>query len=205
MLEYMPDYYDGVQEMIALLKAEEVGFDKVEAETNRVLLSTFVDQADSDGLAIMETQLHIDTDLSLSLESRRYAIKMRMLPPHPITFKYLKDLIKSFNIPAEVQRDVQRQVLTTLSDYDELTKEQLDRLKYLLNVYTPGNMELDIQTHAETSTAIKLTILTGMTAYVKTTIPAKTRWGSESKQNVVIKPAIAGVNLETTIKAKEGD
>ncbi|WP_055679855.1 putative phage tail protein [Secundilactobacillus kimchicus] len=176
MLELMPAYYDGVQEMIALLKAEEVGFSKVETDTTRLLLNTFVDQADSDGLSIMETQLHIDTDLSLSLESRRYAIKMRMLPPHPITFKYLKDLIKSFNIPADVQRDVQKQVLTTISDYDVLTKEQLDRLKYLLNVYVPANMVLDIQTHAETSTAIKLTILTGMTTYVQTSIPAKTSW-----------------------------
>lgn len=205
MLELMPAYYDGVQEMIALLKAEEVGFDKVAAETKRVLLNTFVDQADSDGLAIMENQLHIDTDLSLSLESRRYAIKMRMLPPHPITFKYLKDLIKSFNIPAEVQRDVQRQVLTTVSDYDELTREQLDRLKYLLNVYVPANMELDIQTHAETSTAIKLTILTGMTTYVQTSIPAKTNWGGSSNINVVMAPAIAGTTVETTIQAKEGD
>ncbi|WP_288531485.1 putative phage tail protein [uncultured Secundilactobacillus sp.] len=205
MLEYMPDYYDGVQEMIALLKAEGVGFDKVAAETNRVLLNTFVDQADSDGLAIMENQLHIDTDLSLSLESRRYAIKMRMLPPHPITFKYLKDLIKSFNIPAEVQRDVQKQILTTISDYDELTREQLDRLKYLLNVYVPANMVLDIQTHAETSTAIKLTILTGMTTYVQTSIPAKTNWGGSSNINVVMAPVIAGTTVETTIQAKEGD
>ncbi|KRK49051.1 hypothetical protein FC96_GL001380 [Secundilactobacillus kimchicus JCM 15530] len=201
----MPAYYDGVQEMIALLKAEEVGFSKVETDTTRLLLNTFVDQADSDGLSIMETQLHIDTDLSLSLESRRYAIKMRMLPPHPITFKYLKDLIKSFNIPADVQRDVQKQVLTTISDYDVLTKEQLDRLKYLLNVYVPANMVLDIQTHAETSTAIKLTILTGMTTYVQTSIPAKTSWGGSSDMHMVMAPAIAGTTVQTTINAKEGD
>lgn len=205
MLELMPAYFDGVQEMIALLKAEDVSFESVKAQALRMVLNTFVDQADSDGLAVMENQYHIDTDLSLSLDARRTAIKMRMLPPHPITFKYLKDLIRSFNIPAEVDRDVFKQILSTVSDYDALGKEQLGLLKYLLNVYVPANMVLDIQTHAETSTAIKLTILTGMTTYVQTSIPAKTSWGGSSDIHTVMAPAVAGTTVETTINAKEGD
>ncbi|MBT9671746.1 DUF2313 domain-containing protein [Secundilactobacillus kimchicus] len=205
MLELMPNYYDGVQEMIALLKAEETGFNRVENETTRLLLNTFVDQADSDGLSIMETQLHIDTDLSLSLESRRYAIKMRMLPPHPITFKYLKDLIKSFNIPADVQRDVQKQVLTTISDYDVLTKEQLDRLKYLLNVYVPANMVLDIRTTASATSQIRLTILTGMTSYVQTEIPAKTSWTADSTERLYMGAVSPATTISTEINAKEAD
>jgi hypothetical protein len=86
--DFKPDYYDGVLEMNALLDAEQPAFDSVEADVQRLLLNKFVMKADSDGLSIFEYELDIDTDLTRTLESRRYDILVRLLPPHPITFKW---------------------------------------------------------------------------------------------------------------------
>lgn len=149
--DYKPDWYDGVREMDALLNAEQPAFDKFDDEAYRLLLNHFVMRADSDGLSIFEFELGITTDLSRSVESRRYDILMRLLPPHPITFKYLQELIQSFQIPTEVQRDVLEQTLTTVSQRSEISDDQIERLRYLLNVYVPANMMLEIQLHANAS------------------------------------------------------
>ncbi|MDT7015133.1 putative phage tail protein [Levilactobacillus namurensis] len=138
--DFKPNYYDGILEMDALLDAEQLAFDQATAAINRLLLNRFVMKADSDGLSLLESELGIETDLTQPLESRRYDILFRMLPPHPITFKYLKDLVKSFDISASLQRDVLRQAITSYSRQDSVTTEQLRRLRYLLNVYLPGNM-----------------------------------------------------------------
>lgn len=143
--DFKPDYYDGVSEMNTLLDAEQPAFDLQTTKINRLLLNRFVMKADSDGLSIFESELGIDTDLTRPLESRRYDILIRLLPPHPITFKYLKDLVKSFDISASLQRDVLKQTMTSYSRQDSVTAEQLRRLRYLLNVYLPSNMDFQIK------------------------------------------------------------
>lgn len=144
--DFKPDYYNGVLEMNALLDAEQPAFDQSTAAINRLLLNRFVMKADSDGLSLFESELGIDTDLTQPLESRRYDLLFRLLPPHPITFKYLKYLVKSFDISASLQRDVLRQAITSYSRQDSVTTEQLRRLRYLLRVYLPGNMTYQLIT-----------------------------------------------------------
>lgn len=147
--DLMPGYYDGVREMEALLNTEQHSFDEFDNLIQRWLMNHFVTHADSQGLAIYEDMLKIPTDYSKSLETRRYDILLRLLPPRPITFKYFQSLIKSFNIPANVQRDVQEQFISTFSGRDNITDSQLDRLKYLLNVYLPVNMVFQININSE--------------------------------------------------------
>lgn len=171
--DYKPDWYDGVLEMDALLNAEQPAFDKFDDDAYRLLLNHFVMRADSDGLSIFEFELGITTDLSRSLESRRYDILLKLLPPRPITFKYFQSLIKSFNIPANVQRDVQEQVISTFSERDDITDSQLDRLKYLLNVYLPVNMAYQININSEARSELPMKLNSVTQLFSETTVRPK--------------------------------
>lgn len=200
--QYLPNYYDGVYEMQELTKSEQNGFDDFDDEVNRWLLNQFVTQADSDGLSIFENQLKIETDLSKSLESRRYDILIRMLPPHPITFRYFQDLITSFDIKATLKRDVFVQLIRSFTYRDEVSDEQLERLKYLMNVYVPANMVYEIMMKSEAQTDFNWWL--GVVSYSKavTSVKAKTKWISDLtttwKAGIVYQ-----IKINSTINAKK--
>lgn len=200
--QYLPNYYDGVYEMQELTKSEQNGFDDFDDEVNRWLLNQFVTQADSDGLSIFENQLKIETDLSKSLESRRYDILIRMLPPHPITFRYFQDLITSFDIKATLKRDVFVQLIRAFTYRDEVSDEQLERLKYLMNVYVPANMVYEIMMKSEAQTDFNWWL--GVVSYSKavTSVKAKTKWISDLtttwKAGIVYQ-----IKINSTINAKK--
>lgn len=200
--DFKPDYYDGVLEMNALLDAEQPVFDSVEADVQRLLLNKFVMKADSDGLSIFEYELDIDTDLTRTLESRRYDILVRLLPPHPITFKYLKDLLKSFNIPGEVFRDVVKETVTTVSQWDDISWEQIHRLQYLLNVYLPANMVYSVTTEAETRVQWGLVLFTGTTYSVETNVRPKLDYSVTTTEKLRYGGGSQAV-IETTVNAKK--
>ena len=54
LLNYMPDYYDGVYEMEELLKAQGRALDTSDAEQDKILANQFIGQADTDGISIYE-------------------------------------------------------------------------------------------------------------------------------------------------------
>jgi len=200
--DFMPDYYNGVREMETLMDIEQHGFDKFDTQVERWLLNHFVMHADSQGLAIYEDMLYIPTDYSKSIETRRYDILLRLLPPHPITFRYFQDLLKSFNIPADVQRDVKEQLITTYSNRDDISDGQLDRLKYLLNVYFPANMAYQI--HVQSDVQSELPIYVGVATSGESTaaINAKSHWFSETSTKIKLNTA-SQIYAETTVKPKE--
>lgn len=200
--DYKPDYYDGVLEMNVLLDSEQVAFDQVDNDVRRLLFNKFVMKADSDGLSIFEYELGMDTDLSKSLETRRYDILVRMLPPHPITFKYLKDLIKSFDIPAEVARDVIAETITTASQWDDISMDQIHRLQYLLNVYLPANMTYSVTTHSETRVQWHLTLGVATTMSVETCVYPKLDYGTTTTETLRIGSS-GWLDVETTVNAKK--
>ena len=171
--DFMPDYYAGVREMEALLNSEQHSFDEFDNLIQRWLMNHFVMQADSQGLAIYEDMLKIPTDYSKSLETRRYDILLRLLPPRPITFKYFQSLIKPFNIPANVQRDVQEQAISTFSERDDITDSQLDWLKYLLNVYLPVNMAYQININSEARSELPMNLNSVTQLFSETTVRPK--------------------------------
>lgn len=201
--DYKPDWYDGVLEMDALLNAEQPAFDKFDDGAYRLLLNHFVMRADSDGLSIFEYELHITTDLSRSLESRRYDILMRLLPPHPITFRYLKELIQSFQIPADVQRDVLEETLTTVSQRSDISDDQVERLRYLLNVYSPANMVLTIRLNSQADSDLRSYVGVGSFCKSVTAVLPRTQELAE-----VEKPLFTGIAkqiyVKTSVNAKEG-
>lgn len=200
--DFKPDYYDGVLEMDVLLDSEQVAFDQIDNDLRRLLLNKFVMKADSDGLSVFEYELGMDTDLSKSLETRRYDILVRLLPPHPITFKYLKDLIKSFDIPAEVTRDVIAETITTASQWDDISMDQIHRLQYLLNVYLPANMTYSVTTEAQTRVQWGLTLTVGVTSSVETIVRPKLSYSASTVETLRYGGGMQSV-VETTVKAKK--
>lgn len=201
--DYMPAYYVGVKEMVELLNSEQPTFDKQVDLMTRLLLNGFVMKADSQGLAIMEYELKIPTDLSKSLENRRYDILMRILPPHPITIKYFRELLKSFEISVDVEVDAVKDVLQAIGKFDDISKDQMDRLKYLLNVYVPVNIDWSILTTADADNQLNLFVGVGSTYSVETSTNAKLNEEYESRLPFFI-GVVHQFVIETENKAKEG-
>ncbi|GEO64476.1 putative phage tail protein [Companilactobacillus nantensis] len=154
--DYLPEYYDDVYEMQKLVAAEQVDFSDFDDLILRTLLNQFVIQADLQGISIYEDQLGINPNPNDSLETRRYDVLMRMLPPKPITLKYFKELLHTLDIPASVDVDYAIRNVVTNAKRSEISKDQIKRLKYLLNVYLPANLTFQIITTSETETELKM-------------------------------------------------
>lgn len=90
LLNYMPDYYQGVYEMEELLKSESLTLKDLEDSHLRTLLNEFVSTADAKGISLFESQLGIVPDENDTLEMRRNKVLMYVLPPRPITIGFLE-------------------------------------------------------------------------------------------------------------------
>ncbi|APX72723.1 YmfQ family protein [Companilactobacillus allii] len=146
---YLPDYYDDVYEMQKLVAAEQVDFTKFDDLVMRTLLNQFVTQTDLSGISIFEDQLGIEPDSNDSLETRQYNVLMRMLPPKPITLKYFKELLHTLNIPTSINVEYAIRHVETVAKKSEISKAQIQRLIYLLNVYLPANLTFQIIVNSE--------------------------------------------------------
>lgn len=171
--EYLPDYYGGVREMNSLMNAEQPTFDKFDDEIERLLMNQFVTQADSQGLSIMEHQLSLPTDLNRSLESRRYDVLIRLLPPRPITIWYFRELVQSMDIPALIDIKYAKQHVVTMSEASVISAEQIKRLRYLLNVLLPTNLTYQITTESKTNSTTNLYVGTATQVTVHTVVMPK--------------------------------
>lgn len=141
----MPDYYNGVYEMEELLKAQGTALSKFDDARERTLLNQYIAKADEKGIAVFENQYHITPEPGDTLEVRRQRLLMRVLPPQPITIRYLKGLFKSLKIPANVS-DYGKRRLNVVSYSGELSKEQKKLITLTLNCYLPANMIYIYQT-----------------------------------------------------------
>lgn len=154
--DYLPEYYDDVYEMQKLVAAEQVDFGNFDDLILRTLLNQFVIQADTDGISIFEDQLGIDANPNDLLETRRYNVLMRMLPPKPINLKYFEELLYTLDIPASINVDYAVRNVITKAKRSEISKDQIKRLRYLLNVYLPANLTFQIITTSDTNTNLRL-------------------------------------------------
>lgn len=154
--DYLPEYYDDVYEMQKLVAAEQVDFGNFDDLILRTLLNQFVIQADTDGISIFEDQLGLDANPNDSLETRRYNVLMRMLPPKPITLKYFNELLHTLHVPASINVEYAVRNVIAKAKRSEISKDQIKRLKYLLNVYLPANLTFQIITTSDTQTDLKM-------------------------------------------------
>lgn len=159
LMNYLPDYYNDVYEMQAIMNAQGDVLDKAEGEQFRLLLNQFVTQTDAKGISVFEDQVGIKPAPSDDLETRQNKVLMRLLPPRPITIWYLRDLFATLKIPATITV-IQRDAIVEAKSA-EIDSSQIENIKYLLNIYLPANMIYEIRValnRAETSNDIKIGI-----------------------------------------------
>ena len=144
-MDYLPDYYDSVYEMKAIMHAQGGVLDEMDDRQMRTLLNEFVIQTDLRGISVFEDQIGVIPEPGDSLEDRQNRVLMRLLPPRPITIRYLRELFKTLKIPAEVSVFRPRREAVVEANKGEITNKQIDNVKYILNVYLPANMIYQIQ------------------------------------------------------------
>lgn len=171
LMDYLPDYYDGVYEMEAIMHAQGDVLDRAESEQFRLLLNQFITQTDAKGISVFEDQVGIKPAPNDNLETRQNKVLMRLLPPRPITIGYLRDLFATLKIPATITV-IQRDAIVEAKSA-EIDSSQIENIKYLLNIYLPANMIYEIRValnRAETSNDIKIGI--GMWSKATATVQA---------------------------------
>lgn len=159
LMNYLPDYYNDVYEMQAIMHAQGEVLDKAESEQFRLLLNQFVTQTDAKGISVFEDQVGIKPAPNDDLETRQNKVLMRLLPPRPITIGYLRDLFATLKIPATITV-IQRDAIVEAKSA-EIDSSQIENIKYLLNIYLPANMIYEIRValnRAEISNDIKIGI-----------------------------------------------
>ncbi len=171
LMDYLPDYYNDVYEMQAIMHAQGEVLDKAESEQLRLLLNQFVTQTDAKGIAVFEDQVGIKPAPSDDLASRQNKVLMRLLPPRPITIWYLRDLFATLKIPATI-KVIKRDAIVEAKSA-EINSSQIENIKYLLNIYLPANMIYEIRValnRAEISNDFKVGL--GMWSKATTTVQA---------------------------------
>ena len=171
LMDYLPDYYNDVYEMQAIMNAQGDVLYKAEGEQFRLLLNQFVTQTDAKGISVFEDQVGIKPAPSDDLATRQNKVLMRLLPPRPITIWYLRDLFATLKIPATITV-IERDAIVEAKSA-EINSSQIENIKYLLNIYLPANMIYEIRValnKAEISTDIKIGI--GMWSKATTTVQA---------------------------------
>ncbi|MBH9985213.1 putative phage tail protein [Lactobacillus sp. M0390] len=159
LMDYLPDYYNDVYEMQAIMHAQGNVLDRAESEQLRLLLNQFVTQTDAKGISVFEDQVGIKPAQNDDLETRQNKVLMRLLPPRPITISYLRDLFATLKIPATITV-IQRNAIVEAKSA-EIDSSQIENIKYLLNIYLPANMIYEIRValnRAEISSDIKIGI-----------------------------------------------
>ena len=143
LMNYLPDYYNDVYEMQAIMNAQGNVLNKAESEQLRLLLNQFVTQTDAKGIAVFEDQVGIKPAPNDDLATRQNKVLMGLLPPRPITIWYLRDLFATLKIPAAITV-IQRDAIVEAKSA-EINSSQIDNIKYLLNIYLPANMIYEIR------------------------------------------------------------
>ena len=145
LMDYLPDYYDGVYEMEAIMHAQGDVLDRAEGEQFRLLLNQFVTQTDAKGISVFEDQVGIKPAPNDDLATRQNKILMRLLPPRSITIWYLRDLFATLKIPATITVEHNKRDAIVEAKSTEIDSSQIENIKYLLNIYLPANMIYEIR------------------------------------------------------------
>lgn len=144
ILEYMPDYYDGVYEIEELLKAQGKALDAGDAKQEKILANQFVGQADADGISIYEQQLGITPPAGASLEERRQTVLIENAPPIELTKNYLHNTATLYGLSLDFAIDTKSHTITVYS-VGGATESQVANLTNWLNRVLPVNMAYDIK------------------------------------------------------------
>lgn len=142
LLEYMPEFYDGVYEMEELLKAQGQALAANDTTQEQILNNQFVVTADETGVKAFEDQLGIVAKPLATLEERKQQIILESAPPQPLTKNYL--YASSTNLLGMSVRFEIDTALRTVTAYatGSISAVQADSLRNWLYHILPANMLL---------------------------------------------------------------
>ena len=145
LLEYMPEYYDGVYEMEELLKAQGQALAANDKEQEQILDNQFVVTADETGVKAFEEQLGIVAKPNTTLEERKQQIILESAPPRPLTKNYL--YASSTNLLGMNIRFDINTALRTVTTYatSNISAVQAENLRDWLYHILPVNMLLVVR------------------------------------------------------------
>lgn len=152
LLEYMPEYYDGVYEMEELLRAQGQALAANDKKQEQIMANQFVVTADETGVKAFEDQLGIVAKPDATLEERKRQIILENAPPQPLTKNYL--YASSTNLLGMNVRFDINTALRTVTAYatGSITEVQADNLRNWLYHILPANMLLAV--HIDFNTQI---------------------------------------------------
>ncbi len=91
LFDFVPSYYDGVQEIEKIIEAETVLFTELEQEKVDFIDNQFLLTLNIEGIKYYEKMLKLMPDVSDTLEQRRLRILNRFTTMPPFTIRFLKD------------------------------------------------------------------------------------------------------------------
>lgn len=142
LLEYMPEFYDGVYEMEELLKAQGQALAANDTTQELILNNQFVVTADETGVKAFEEQLGIVAKPNATLEERKQQIILESAPPQPLTKNYL--YVRLANLMGMSVRFEINAALRTVVVYatGNVSEAQANDLRNWLYHILPANMLL---------------------------------------------------------------
>lgn len=167
LLQYEPDYYHTVREFIALLHAEEIELDELEASRLKLLADQFVMTSSETALRRREQQLQIQADPTIeTLDFRRRRIINRYTTKPPFTIRYLQQKLDQLlgTGKATASVDIQEFMLTVMANLTDAAV--FKEVNYTVQSIKPANLQYVQQT------SLRENITLQETAY---------RYGSERK------------------------
>ncbi|WP_413627677.1 putative phage tail protein [Fructilactobacillus vespulae] len=136
--ELIPDFYSDVLEMNTLLNVEQFEIDDLTKIFENQQKNQFVMTADKRGIEVWESLVGITRNPYYDLETRRYDVLARLLPPKPLTIKYIRELIKTLNINAKLDVDVNN--FHVNASMETTDPNAARRLQSLLRGLLPSNL-----------------------------------------------------------------
>ena len=145
LLEYMPEYYDGVYEMEELLRAQGQALSANDKTQELILNNQFVVTADETGVKAVEDQLGIVAKPNATLEDRKQQIILESAPPQPLTKNYLYSSSTNL-LGMRVRFDIDTSQHTVASyATGSITAVQAESLRNWLYHILPANMLLNVR------------------------------------------------------------
>lgn len=203
ILNYMPDYYNGVYEMEELLKAQGFALSEFDAEQERVLLNQYIIKADEKGIAVFEDEAGIKPDPNDDLETRRNRVLLRLLPPKPLTVKYLNHLLSLMNLKATVAVDHPKRLAVVEAKSLDIDAQKIKSIKYMMNLCLPANMIYQIKvalSRVDINNEMYLGFAQTSDTFIK--IPANT--GQLNFRNDLITDVYIGIGYNTIVESSIG-
>lgn len=145
-----PDYYSDIYDMDVILQVEQPLLDDLQMIIDKSKNNHFIVIADEEGVSLFEDLLGINHVIGQDLETRRYNVIMRLLPPKPVTMVYLRELLAALNINAELIVDGHNFHVDVQAKTTDNTAMQ--RLTVLLKRFLPANMTFTTFNFQTTST-----------------------------------------------------